>query len=98
MGMCFNIQIPDEAAGVLSKAWGSDLPRRALEGVLIEAYRRGDISVGFLGRTLGMGVVAADRWLAERGVPLTYSKSDLADDIATLRAIDAARDGGAPLP
>ena len=52
-------------------------PRAAL---LIESYRAGKISIGLLAQTLGMGVIEADAWLAERGVELNYSANDLAAD------------------
>lgn len=86
--MCLNINIPDDAARTLQQSWGKDFDRRVLEAMLIEAYRRGDVSVGYLGRTLGMGVIEADRWLAQRGVPLNYGPADLANDLQTLQQVN----------
>jgi predicted HTH domain antitoxin len=50
-----------------------DLSHAARESLLIEAYRMGNLSIGRLARTLGMGVIEADQWLAQRSVALNYS-------------------------
>jgi predicted HTH domain antitoxin len=90
--MCLNINIPEDAARTLQRAWGKDIDRRALEALLIEAYRRREVSVGYLGRLLGMGVVEADQWLAGKGVALEYDQDDLARDLEVLRTMDARDD------
>jgi predicted HTH domain antitoxin len=69
----FEISKTTEAA--LRAEWG-DLEQAAKESLLIESYRQGKISVGFLAEALGVGVLEADRWLAKRGVSLNYSRED----------------------
>lgn len=64
-----------------------DLGEAAREALLIEAYRRGKLSIGRLAGTLGMGVVEADAWLAERGIPLNYDFADFQADQETLREL-----------
>ena len=61
-----------------------DLSEAAREALLIEAYRRGKLSIGRLARTLGIGVLEADQWLAQRGIPLNYTYEDFKADERTL--------------
>lgn len=58
----------------------TDLERTAKEALLIESFRTGKVSVGFLAETLGMGVIEAQTWLSRRGVPLNDSARDLDAD------------------
>jgi predicted HTH domain antitoxin len=64
-----------------------DLGEAAREALLIEAYRRGKLSIGRLARTLGIGVLQADEWLAQRGVPLNYGFEDFEADQRALREL-----------
>lgn len=64
-----------------------DLGEAAREALLIEAYRRGKLSIGRLARTLGIGVLQADEWLAQRGVPLNYGFEDFEADQRALRGL-----------
>ncbi|MBK8267193.1 MAG: UPF0175 family protein [Planctomycetes bacterium] len=64
-----------------------NLDDAAQEALLIEAYRRGKLSIGRLARTLGIAVLEADAWLAERGVALNYTLDDLRDDENSLREL-----------
>jgi predicted HTH domain antitoxin len=76
--------MPKETETALRAEWGN-LEQATLESLLIESYRLGKISVGLIAQTLGIGVVQADQWLADRGVSLNYSRSDLEADRKTLR-------------
>ncbi len=62
-----------------------DLSQAARDALLIEAYRMGKLSVGRLARTLRIGVLEADKWLAARGVALNYTIEDFKPDQQTLR-------------
>ncbi|RJP36790.1 MAG: UPF0175 family protein [Phycisphaerales bacterium] len=77
--MRLTIDIPDSVRAQLEAEWG-DLPRAAKEALAIESYRSGKISIGLLAEMLGMGVIEADQWLGERGVPLLYTPEDLDKD------------------
>jgi predicted HTH domain antitoxin len=78
------IEIPDAFAESLSKR-GGDLSRQALEALVVEAYKAGEISTGRLKEILGFGsIVEADGFLKERGVMLPYSVEDYQKDCATL--------------
>jgi len=57
-----------------------DLDERAREALLIALYRDRKLSIGRLGRILGIGAIAADAWLADRGVTLNYTSDDLRAD------------------
>ena len=74
--MQLSIDIPKQLEDLLIEEWG-DLSVAAREALVIECYRRGKISVGFLAQLLGIGVIQADEWLAQRGVPLSYTLEDL---------------------
>ncbi|MCC6357324.1 MAG: UPF0175 family protein [Phycisphaerales bacterium] len=67
-----------------------DLGQAAREALLIEAYRRGKLSIGRLARTLGIGVIETDEWLAKRGVSLNYDFDDFQADRQTLRDLRGA--------
>ncbi len=77
--MQVNIDIPKAVESILESEWG-DLSRAAKEALAIESYRTGKLSLGLLAEMLGVGVIAADQWLAQRGVPLNYSPEDLEAD------------------
>lgn len=77
--MAITIELSGGIEAALRAGWG-DLERAAKEALLIESYRAGKISIGFLAQTLGMGVIEADAWLAKRGVPLNYTADDLEAD------------------
>ncbi len=83
MGISLNIPANDEKA--LREAWGGALDQGALEGLVIESYRTGRISLGFAARLLGLETsIEAQSWLANRGVPLNYGLDDLEQDRQTL--------------
>lgn len=84
--MTIQLDLPDRVEQALTREWG-DLPRAAKEALAIESYRTGRMSLGLLAEMLGMGVVEADRWLADRGVRLNYAAKDLVADCDTLREV-----------
>ncbi len=59
----------------------------ARDALLIAAYRMGKLSIGRLARTLGIGVIEVDQWLAQRGVSLNYSFEDFKADEQTLQEL-----------
>ena len=72
------ITLPDDAHEQLRAVFGDGLDRFALEAIVIEAYRRGEISLGRVGAILGLATsIEADDWLAERKVPLNMTPEDL---------------------
>jgi predicted HTH domain antitoxin len=81
--MHVNINIPQEAEVVLRREWG-DLDQAAKDALLIESYRAGKISLGFLSETLGISRWEAEQWLGQRGVTWNYGLDDLEDDRRTL--------------
>jgi predicted HTH domain antitoxin len=81
--MHVRIDIPREAEDVLRREWG-DLDQAAKEALLIESYRAGKISLGFLAEILGVGRWEAERWLGKRGVTWNYGLDDLESDRKTL--------------
>ncbi len=84
--MDLRIELPERIEAALREEWG-DLSRAAKEALAIESYRTGRISAGFLAEMLGMGVIEAREWLAQRGVPLPYSPHDLEEDCRDLAGL-----------
>jgi predicted HTH domain antitoxin len=84
MSVMIKMSQPEEDA--LRAEWG-DLEQAAKEALLIESYRQGKVSVGFLAQSLNMGVIEADQWLAERGVSLNYSRENLREDQRTIESL-----------
>lgn len=84
--MSITFHLEDDLEQQLRRDLG-DLGQAAREALLIEAYRQGKLSIGRLARTLGMGVLEADEWLARRGVSLNYDFDDFQADQATLRSL-----------
>ena len=82
--MTVTFQLEDDLEKQLSQNLG-DLSQAARDALLIEAYRMGKLSIGRLARTLAVGVLEADEWLAQRGVSLNYSFEDFKADAQTLQ-------------
>jgi predicted HTH domain antitoxin len=81
--MHVNINIPQEAEAALRREWG-DLDQAARDALLVESYRTGKISIGFLAATIGVSRWEAEQWLAQRGVTWNYGLDDLEEDRRTL--------------
>jgi hypothetical protein len=84
--MCLNIHIPDEPGRALRDAWGDALERQVLEAALIEAYRQGEVSSGYVGDALGIGVIAAIELITSRGVPFPLDHGDIDAQVAAMEA------------
>lgn len=83
--MAISINIPTHEEQALREAWGDGLDKAAHEGLLIESYRAGKISLGYLAELLGLETsIEAQGWLSKRGVHLNYSLEDLEADRRTL--------------
>jgi predicted HTH domain antitoxin len=76
-------QLPEKIEEDLRNGVG-DLDEAARDAFLIQSYRDGRLSVGQIGEILGIGVLGAEGWLAERKVELNYSLEDLEADTRTL--------------
>ncbi len=81
--MHVNINIPLSAEAVLRQEWG-DLDQAARDALLIESYRAGKISIGFLAETLGVSRWEAEEWPGQHGVTWNYGMDDLENDRKTL--------------
>ncbi|MGB3295191.1 MAG: UPF0175 family protein [Phormidesmis sp.] len=82
--MQITIEIPDSIAAQLSDSHES-LTRRSLELLAVEAYRKGLIGAGAVGKMLKF----ASRWetydfLKQEGAEPPFSEADLESDRATL--------------
>lgn len=86
--MTITVQLPDELQKHLESDW-PDLGRRALEGLLVEAYRQKKISSYEVGQALGF----ENRWetlnfLTERGVYPNYEVEDFEQDMRNLSLLE----------
>lgn len=80
--MQVTIDIPEQ----FRQVFGPDLSTAAKEALLIDAYRMGKISLGFVAEMLGLATrLEAQQWLATRHVPLNYDLGELEADRQTLR-------------
>ena len=81
--MEITISLPENVARYLEEKWGS-LERRALEAIVVEAYREGSISAGKVRELLGMSTrLEADAFLKAKGICLAYDEADFEDDRQT---------------
>jgi Uncharacterised protein family (UPF0175) len=81
------VEIPDDVARRLTAA-GDDLPRRALEALVLEEYKRGRLTKPELGRVLGFATRAElDEFFKAHEVFGTYTPADLERDRQDLRRL-----------
>lgn len=79
------LNLSDEAARTLERAFGPDLDRAAVEALAIEGYRTGKLTAGEVAGLLKLPTsIAAQAWLAQQGVEQNYSAEDLQADRETL--------------
>lgn len=79
------LNLSTQASQTLKRAFGPDLDRAAIEALAVEGYRAGKLTAGEVARVLGLETsIAAQEWLARRGVELNYSLEDLCADRETL--------------
>ena len=71
--MTVTLEIPEE----LAQRLGPEAARMSREALGLEALRQGLWTESELGRFLGLGRLALDRFLREHGVDLPYSWDDL---------------------
>ena len=84
--MTITFEVSKEVEEQLHARWG-DLSAAAKEALAIESYRARRVSVGFVAKMLGMGVLEAEDWLRRRNVVLNYTENDLNADEQTLSRI-----------
>ncbi|RJP37984.1 MAG: UPF0175 family protein [Phycisphaerales bacterium] len=80
-----HLTLPSTCEETLKRAFGADLDQAALEALAIEGYRTAKLTAGEVARILGLDTsIAAQEWLAQRGIPLNYALEDLEADRHTL--------------
>lgn len=85
--MTIHFSVPESVEAHLKAELGGNINETAKQALAVELYREGKISLGLLAEMLGMGVIEADAWLAERGVALNYSAEDFDADRERLAEI-----------
>lgn len=84
--MNISISLPDEIAAEIGEHW-TDVPRRALEALVAEAYREKVITGQQAREMLGLSRHQLDAFLKRAGIYLDYSVEDLKADRRTLREV-----------
>ncbi len=75
--MTITVEIPEELARRLN-ADPKQLPRRALEALVLDAHRQGHLSEAEVGRMLGIeSRFQIEAFLKNQGVELAYTREDL---------------------
>ena len=83
--MTLSIQLPPQLEAQLRVRFGDRLDQEAKEALAIELYRESKLSIGQLAQMLDMGVIAAEEWLAQRGVELPITVDDLTREMQASR-------------
>lgn len=85
--MNLTVRIPDDMATRLA-GQGGDLERRALEALVLEAFRAGRITKAELRRTLGFAVLdEVDGFLKAHGVFEEYTVEELDREVQALQRL-----------
>ena len=83
--MEISIKVPDEVGRRLHDRW-HDLPRHALEALLVDAYRQNLLSAAEIQAALGLpSRYETDAFLKRAGADLGYTWHDLENDLRTFR-------------
>jgi hypothetical protein len=81
------ITIPEHVESALRKAWGANFDRAVLEALVMEAYRRGDVSIGFCGEVLGLGVIGALDFMHAKEVHQPFDPAQIEQDAKVIEQI-----------
>lgn len=77
--------MPDELARRLEDRW-DDLPKRALESVVAEAYREEVLTLGEVREALGHATrLETEQFLKDRGIFLEMTEEELEEDARAAR-------------
>jgi hypothetical protein len=88
MSATIEISVPDELARAIG-ATPADLPRRAFEALVSEAYRSGRITHAQVGKMLELDRWQTDAFLKEARAFRACESEDFASDLASLRSLAA---------
>jgi len=84
--MDVTVQIPDDIAARLAQT-GTDLSRRALEGLVLEEYKNGHLTKPELRKMLGLGRLALDGFLKSHQVFDEYTLEDFEAERRALKEL-----------
>lgn len=79
MSATLSVEVPEELRRILAERPGeAELPRWALEAIVLEAVREGILSRGRGGELLGLGFHEREALYARRGLVYSYDAEELA--------------------
>ena len=85
--MELSLSVPDSVGQRLHGHW-TDLPRRALEAIVLDAYREGVLTEAEVQQTLGFeSRWATEGFLKKAHAWRSYTEQDLQEDLETLRRL-----------
>ena len=87
MAATIEISVPDDLITAIG-ASPSELPRRAFEAMVSEAYRVGQISHAQVGEMLGLDRWQTDAFLKKSQAHRACEAEEFSDDLATLRRLE----------
>lgn len=78
--MTVSFELPGDVEANLRREFG-DVNQTAKEAFVVQVYKSGAISLGYLAQILGLETtIQAQQWLSDRGEPLNYSIAELEAD------------------
>ena len=82
--MTLHVELPEDVSAALQQSWG-DVPRRIVETIAIEGYRKRDLTRSQVRRMLGFETsLQVDEFMKRAGVPFPYDAEDFEADVKTL--------------
>ena len=83
------IDLPEDIVRTLESEWG-DLSKHTVETLAVEGYRSGLLSRAQVRRMLGFETrMQVDEFMKKAGVYLDYTGGDFAQDLQTIRELEA---------
>ena len=86
MSATVEFSVPGELVAAIG-ATPAELPRRAFEALVSEAYRGGRITHAQAGKMLGLDRWQTDAFLKEKGAFRAFENEDFAGDLASLQSL-----------
>jgi hypothetical protein len=87
--MTLATNLPGQAIDALREVWGDRFEEKAIEAIIIQGYRERVFSAGRVASLVGLDTsVAAEQWLADRGVERNIDPEDLLSDISLLGTLN----------
>ena len=82
--MALTLDLPEVVEDELKRVWGEkEWHGKAVEALVLAAYREGLISRGKVGELLGMSFTEREQYLKQRDIPYNYGPKEFSEDRET---------------